>query len=249
MFKATLENITNFRDALTSVSELITEAVFKVKKDGIYMTAADPTMVALVSFKYLSSEFSSYDVDKDEDVSVNLENMLSILKRASPSDKVSFELDKDGNKLNITFSGKSTRRFVLPLINIDDNEAPEMNLEFSATIDIHTSILEDGIGDASIISDTLTLCVENEVFIISSKGDLNKVKLEIDKKSEGLLDLKSDGNSRSNFSLEYFKKIIKSSKLSDVVKIEMGSDYPARITFRQKDRFEINYVLAPRVED
>ncbi len=249
MFKATLNNVTLFRDALTAVSELIIEGIFKANKDGLYMKAVDPTMVALVDFKFLATQFEKYEVDSEQEISVNLETFLSVLKRASSSDKVTFELDSDAKKLTITFAGKSTRKFVQPLISIDDAESPEMKLDFPCVMDVQTSVLEDGIGDASIISDTLALSADAKKFEISSKGDLNQVQLEIEKGSRALLDLSAKEACSSKFSLDYFKKIIKGAKLSDVVKIEMGKDYPVRLTFRQKDALEISYVLAPRVED
>lgn len=249
MFKAELSNITSFRDTLTAVSEFVTEGVFNVKKDGIYMVSADPTMVVLVSFTFLATEFEKYELDASEDISINIDNLLSVLKRASATDKVLFELDKDANKFMVTFAGKSTRKFVQPLISIEDSEPPEMKLEFSCSVDLQTSILEDGIGDASIVSDTLTLTADEKKFTMSSKGDLNQMQLEIEKGSDSLFELTSKEECRSNFSLDYFKKIMKAGKLADVVKIEMGADFPAKITFRQKDRLELNYVLAPRVED
>lgn len=249
MFKAVLDDVTPFRDALTAVSEFITEASFKAKKDGIYMTAVDPTMVVLVNLKFLATNFGKYEVDSEQEISVNMESLLSVLKRASSSDKVTLELDKDGKKLEITFVGKSTRKFVQPLINIEDSESPEMNLDFATVVDLQTSILEDGIGDASIVSDTLVLSADEKKFSMSSKGDLNEVQLDIEKGNKAILDLTSKGSSSSKFSLDYFKKIVKGGKLADVVKIEIGKDYPSRLTFRQKDSLELSYVLAPRVED
>ncbi|NOQ55460.1 MAG: proliferating cell nuclear antigen (pcna) [Nanohaloarchaea archaeon] len=249
MFKATLDDVILFRDSLTAVSEFITEGIFKAKKDGIYMSAVDPTMVVLVDFKFLATQFASYEIDTEQEISVNMESFLSILKRASASDKVTLALDNDAKKLEITFVGRSTRRFVQPLIVIDEAETPEMNLDFSGHVDIQTSILEDGIGDASIVSDTIVVEAEKNKFIISSKGDLNQVRLEIEKGNGGLLDFSVKEPCASKFSLDYFKKIIKAGKLADVVHIEFGKDYPSRLTFRQKDALELNYVLAPRVED
>ncbi len=249
MFNATLDNVVLFRDALTAVSEFITEGIFKAKKDGIYMSAVDPTMVVLVDFKFLATQFAKYEVDTEQEISVNMESFLSILKRASASDKVTLALDKDAKKLEITFVGSAIRKFVQPLIVIEEAETPEMNLDFPAHVDIQTSILEDGIGDASIVSDTIVVEADENMFAISSKGDLNKVRLEIEKGNKALLDLSVKESCASKFSLDYFKKIIKAGKLADVVEINFGKDYPAKLTFRQKDALELNYVLAPRVED
>ena len=249
MFKAVLNDITLFRDALTNVSEFITEGTFKIDKDGISLNATDPTMVVLVRFKYLSTQFDEYKTGEDEKISLNIDNLLSTLKRAKAADKTTFELDKENNKFQITFSGAATRKFVIPLIDLEETEPPEMNLEFGATIDISSSVLEDGIGDASIVTDTITLGAEAKEFSISATGDFNNMQLRLEKGAEGLISIKADSSVSSKYSLDYLKKIIKAGKISNSAKLEMGNDYPIRITFRQVDKLELSYILAPRVED
>ena len=127
MFKATLENIELFRTALSCITELVSEGVFKAEKDGIYLTVADPTMVTLIDFKYLATEFKEYNVKNTVEIPINLDNLLSFLKRAKADDIVTMELEKDSNKLQISLKGNSTRNFTLPLIEIDDSTKEQVN--------------------------------------------------------------------------------------------------------------------------
>ncbi len=75
------------------------------------------------------------------------------------------------------------------------------------------------------------------------------MELKLEKGQGGLINLESKKDTSSKFSLDYMKKIIKGGKLSDVVELHLGKDYPIRVVFRQKDKLELSYVLAPRVED
>jgi proliferating cell nuclear antigen len=249
MFKATLENIELFRSALSCISELVSEGVFKAEKDGIYLTVADPTMVTLIDFKYLSTEFKIYDLKDPVEIPVNIDNFLSFLKRARSGDVVDFELDNESNKLNITLKGNSTRNFTLPLIEIDNSTTPSMNLNFGANIDIKTSVIEDGIGDADIITDTINFEANKDEFKISSKGDISSTELILSKGSDDLINIEVEEPSKSRFSLDYLKKIIKASKISNVATVRISNDYPLQILFKKTDKVQISYVLAPRVED
>ncbi len=249
MFKATLENIELFRTALGCITELVSEGVFKAEKDGIYLTVADPTMVTLLDFKFLSTEFKEYKVSGSVDIPLNFDNLLSFLKRAKVDDEVSLELEKDSNKFQISLKGNSTRNFTLPLIEIDDSNTPSMNLNFGADIDIKTTVLDDGIGDADIITDTIILSADKDKFMISAAGDISKTELVIKKDNEDIIKMDVKEPARSKFSLDYLKKIIKASKISNSATVRIGNDYPLQIIFRQLDKVQLSYILAPRVED
>lgn len=250
MFKATFKDFVLFRDSLQAISELIREGVFDLKKEGIFFKATDPTMVTLVDFKYLVTNFENYDLKQDTEIGINLDMLLSILKRAKANDKVLFQIEEGENKLDIIMEGNSKREFHIPLIDIDKGDVPNMNLDFEATIEIKTGVFSEGIADASVITDTLKLRAEKEgKFIIEAKGTLSSSKLELDKKSKDLIGIKVNETVESKFTLEYLKKIDKASKLTNSLKIQLGQDYPAEFIYSIKDSFELSYILAPRAED
>src|SRR3989339_462352 len=98
------------KESIAIISDLVNEARFKVSQDAIQLVAMDPANVALVVFKLLSSAFTEYDVKKETELAVNLNNMKQILRRAKPNDMLSLEMGED-NKLKITLKGASTRTF------------------------------------------------------------------------------------------------------------------------------------------
>lgn len=248
-FKAVLDNISVLRDSITAVAELISEGTFVAKAPGISFTATDPTMVALVSLEMKPSVFKEYKVDSDTEISVNLGGVLSVIKRAGAKDVVALEVQKGSNKMEITLSGQSTRKFTVPLLDIEKGELPEMKLDFPATIEIKTSTFSDGIADASIVGDTVIMSAKDGTFNMAADGDTSNMNMHIDKNSEGVVAIKAISEARSKFSLDYLKKIEKASKLSDTVKLYLGKDYPLKAVFKSPDKVEITYILAPRVED
>ncbi|MBT5924845.1 DNA polymerase sliding clamp, partial [Candidatus Woesearchaeota archaeon] len=89
-----------FKDSISIVSELVTEATFKVGKNGLKLVAMDPANVAMVNFELFSSCFTEYNVEKEEEIAINLANLKQILRRAKSDDILTLETTED-NKLKI----------------------------------------------------------------------------------------------------------------------------------------------------
>lgn len=248
-FKAVLDNVGILRDSFTAVGELISEGNFVAKPAGISFMATDPTMVALVQLELKPAVFKEYHVESETEISVNLDSILSVLRRAGAKDAVTLEVEKGANKLNITLTGQSTRKFTIPLLDIEKGEIPEMNLDFPAVVEMSSSIFSDGIADASIVGDTMVLSAKDGVFNMASDGDTSNMSLHLDKSSEGVVAIKAISEAHSKFSLDYLKKIEKATKISESVKLHLGKDYPLKVIFRAPDKVELTYILAPRVED
>ncbi len=247
--KAVLKDVSLFKDCLTSISELITEGTLEAKKDGIYLVAADPTMVSLVDFKFLSSNFDKYEIDAPTSIPINILNLVNVLKRASTGDTVTLEVGDEDTSMNITIKSNATRKFTIPLIDTATDQSLEMNLEFLATVELEGDVLKNGIDDADIASETVTLEATKEEFRMTAKGDLSSVELILRKGDPGLLKIEAKEPAKSKFSIDYLKKIMKGGKISPTARIELGNDYPVRITFTRVDEAQLAYVLAPRVEE
>jgi proliferating cell nuclear antigen len=80
---------------------------------------------------------------------------------------------------------------------------------------------------------------------MEAKGDIDSLKLKIP--SSELLGMKP-GEARSLFSLDYLLDMSKSISKAAEVNLEMGIDYPLRASFKLGQSVEINYLLAPRIE-
>ena len=246
---AVMSDVTLFRDALIAINELVSEGNFRAKPDGIYLAATDPTMVALVDFKFLASAFDEYKVSEPEEIGINIASLLAVLRRAKSNEKVTLEFTKGANRLLVTIKGASIRKFTIPVLDIEKGEVPEMKLDFPTSIEAKTSVLADGIEDASIVTDTVILGASAKEFTMQAEGDMSKVEINLEKGSPDLLSIEAKDAVTSKFSLEYLKKIVKAGKISDTVKLNLGKDYPMKAIFKQVDKMQISYILAPRVED
>ena len=243
--KLTLAEPKYLKESIAIISELVTEGRFKINKDSIELIAMDPANVAMVIFKLLSSSFSEYEVDKDIEISINLSNLKSILRRTKPTDIITLEME--GNRLKIQIEGISTRSFLLPLIDIEEKQQKIPELNFPVDIKTSSEILNDAIEDVDVVSDSVSFEINKNRFIISAEGDLSQAKIEMKEGQE--TKIKAKDNVKARYSIEYLKKMIGGSKLADNVEIYFNKDYPLRLDYKTLDKIQLSFILAPRVEN
>jgi len=245
MFSAVLDDLAILKDSMTSIAELLDETDIVIRQDGIKMISSDRAVVVVVDFFLAREAFKEYNYSTDMRVGVNLLNLLKILKRAGPNDIMSISIDK---KIELKFTGSSSRVFTLPIIDVSKEELPPIDkLEFVSTFDIRSDVFSDGIDDADLISDTLVFMIAGNKLFVNADSDQSSVELELG--DSAMRNFKSSDNSRGRYSIEYLKKIVKSKKISEYVNISYSTDYPMRVIFSIPNKTRLCFILAPRIEE
>ena len=231
------------REPVLILSELVNEARFKIDKDKIEVVAMDPASVAMVVFNLLSSSFLEYSLDKKEEICINLDSFKQVLRRAKPNDSLILEL-KD-NRLNITLKGDSTRKFSLSLINIEEEEQKIPDLKFSGKVEISNNLFNEAIEDMDVVAESVGFFLENNKFGLNATGNLNAADVIFSQDNN--VKINCDTKIKARYSLEYLKKMIKGSKLSDVVTLNFSNDYPLKTEYKILNKLSLVTILAPRV--
>ncbi len=245
--KLTLSESRYLKDSISIISELVNEATFKIKPEGIEMIAMDPANVAMVNFKLLSSCFSEYQLDKATSISINLNNLKQILRRAKPNDILTLSLGE--GKLDITLKSDTTRKFSLPLIDIDEKEKKVPELKFPIKIKTSAAILSDAIEDVGIVAESVAFGASASKMNVIAEGDLSRAEIDIVPDDKTRIDSSNKEEVKSKYSVEYLKKMIAGSKIADDVTIQFDKNYPLQIEFKSVDKVLLNFILAPRVDN
>jgi proliferating cell nuclear antigen len=246
--KLTLAEPRYLKESITIISDLVNEARFKVNKEAIELVAMDPANVAMVIFKLLASSFTEYDIKKDVEIAINLSNLKQIMRRAKPNDMLTLELDPD-NKLKIQLKSDNLRTFNLPIIELDEKEQKVPDLKFPVTIKLPSTVLNDAIEDVDVVAESVTFIAEPKKFIVSAEGDLSQAKIEVKESENVKIKLDSENKIKAKYSVEYLKKMICGSKISDEVYIYFNNDYPLKLEYKTVDKVLLSFILAPRVEN
>jgi proliferating cell nuclear antigen len=249
MFKAVTKDSRLLRDSIDTISQLIDDGLFKLKKDGIELMASDRAMVSFVDFKLKASYFDEYECDKDRTIGVNLLNFLTVLKRVNSNDKLTLDLNEKENKLEVALEGDSKRRFAIPLIEISREDMPQIDqLKFGASAEVRADIFEQGINDADIVADSVVIELTPDNLKMSAEGNSSRTELNLEKGNEALFDLNASERINSRYSLEYLKKMIKGSRLAEKARIMLGKDFPLKLEFKGENA-SLAMILAPRVAE
>ena len=242
--KLTLAEPKYLKDSISIISELVNETRIKVSSEGIELIAMDPANVAMVVFKLFHSAFTEYQVEKPVDIAINLTNFKQILRRANPTDVLTLEMAD--NKLKMQLKSSSTRTFYLPIIDIEEKEQKVPELKFPVSITTSSSVLNEAIGDADTVAESVNFMAEPGIFGLKAEGDLNTAAIEI--KADDTTKIEATEKVSSKYSVEYLKKMIEGSKLADSVSIQFNKDYPLKLTYATVDKVMLSFILAPRVD-
>jgi proliferating cell nuclear antigen len=243
--KLTLADTRLLKDSVSIIADIVTEVRFKVTKNGLELIAMDPANVAMVIYKLLSSSFVEYDVKAERVLAINLNDLKQVLKRVKPNDTLT--LENPEGKLKVTLKGASKREFLLPLIDVEEKEQKIPSLKFSVTVKTDASVINDAIEDVDIIGESVAFVAAPKAFRISSSSDLSKADVEILADEKTSIEAKEE--TKSKYSIEYLKKMIQGAKLCDKVTVQFSKDYPLQLDYTVKDKLQLMFILAPRVDN
>jgi len=245
--KLTLAEPKYLKESISVISELVNEARFKITPDAVELVAMDPANVAMVIFKLLSSAFVEYDVKKETEISINLDNLKMIMRRVTPKDMVTLELAE--SKLKIMLKGNVKRTFDIPILELEEKDQKVPELKFPVTITMNAAMLEQAIDDADLVAESVVFNADALNFNVAAEGDLSKALIEMKKDDNMKIKASSKDKIRARYSIEYLKKIIRGGKLSENTSVMFNTDYPLKIEYKVVDKLLLAFILAPRVEN
>ncbi|RLF48162.1 MAG: proliferating cell nuclear antigen (pcna) [Thermoplasmata archaeon] len=225
---------------------LVDEAKFRLTGDGIYGRTVDPAHVGMIDFKLNKEAFDEYNCQEETEIGVDLDKLKSTLKIAASEDLVNLEYNKDEGRLVVTIGNLKRKLALLDTTEMADTKIPSLDLP--AEIVVPTVELWQAIRAAEAISDHITLIADKDGFQMIAEGDTDVVELKLSK--EQLYSLKCEERVRSMFPLDYLSDMIKVARgKSDEITINLGNDYPVRLSFEMAGGYiKIVYLLAPRIE-
>lgn len=241
-FKAVMPQ-KNLRSLLTVLTETVDEAGLVVSPTGIKIGCIDPSSVLMTNVSIPAEAWEYYESESGE-IGLDLGRLLEMISSGEASDSVSLEL---GDKLLIRVGKLEWSMSLLDPISI--RPVPKIpDLDLPAMVSLAGQQFRKMVIASEKVADHIRLSMEDETFIMGSKGDIEKVSMKLE--PTDLFDIKY-GCANSLFMISYMKSISKAAKDVPAMRIEFGQDYPVRISFVLK--FEtseclISYLLAPRIE-
>ena len=97
------------------------------------------------------------------------------------------------------------------------------------------------------VSESVIFTAEGNELKVSAVGDLSKADIAIP--SDDDTKIIADDKVKSKFSIEYLKKMIQGSKLSDKVILQFGEDYPLKLEYKVLNKVQLAFILGKYMMD
>lgn len=242
-----IEKAETFKKCIDAIAVLIDEANFVLENGTLTLKATDPSQISMIDFTMGKKAFKKFSVKEKMKLGIDLTYLKQILSRTKPGDELEIKLDDNNNSLSLLFKGKSSRKFVMPLLDITSNEIPNPKIEFDVELTLRASVLQDALKDASLTSTHVSLGADSKSFFVKANSSKGTVYNETLKNDETLKELNIKQEAHSMFPLEYLADMLKAAPSDSDVKLFIKTNAPVKIAYALGDA-EIIYFLAPRIE-
>ncbi len=243
MFKAKVKSEV-LKGIIDVTSPLVNEVKLNINSKGISLRAVDPAHVAMIDLNINNKAFEEYKAD-DIELGIDMDKLSGIMRLSTAGDVISLDYDETANRLIVTIGNLVRKMSLIDTAGMPDPKMPNLNLP--AKVIIKASEINRGVKASEAVSDHLAIKVNKDNFELFAEGDTDTVNLKLPK--DLLVELKSDNNYKSLFSIDYFSNMIKPVKGEDNVTIHLGNDNPIKLEFDIADKKgHVKYLLAPRIE-
>lgn len=242
MFKASI-NAGRLKEAIGGVTRLVDEGKFNIDSDGVSLKAVDPADAAMVILQIDLDAFEEYSADTETEIGIDLERLEDILGVMSSSSTVSMEL-KDGI-MELRSDGLDYR-MTLPDPSSIRKEPKIPNLDLTSEVVIEGKEFRRAVNAAQKVSDHIVMKAEKDLFVLEASGDSDSLTFEMGR--DDLVDIESEEDSRSLFSLDYLDDMSRAISKAPEASLKMGTDLPIIIDFTLGEGVNMKYLLAPRIE-
>ncbi|MGQ4894154.1 MAG: proliferating cell nuclear antigen (pcna) [Candidatus Njordarchaeia archaeon] len=253
------------KEIIIAISNIVDEGNFYAREAGLEFMAMDESRVAMVILNMPATLFQKYDFkppDGKETIvmGINFSELKKIIQRAKSKDSVIFSLKKERDRFffTVTFyrgtleERSLQRSFALPLIEIPEEKIPIKELQYDVSIEFApASALGEIISDASVIGEDLRIITnaskkELKFVVESDTGGFYEYLAPLDRE-ETIVEFNVKNDAESLYSIDFLKKFMRASRVSEMVRLEYSKNMPLKLTFMIGGGVELSYLLAPRI--
>lgn len=229
---------------LRGAAKVIRESTLKVEPEGLRLRAMDPSRVVMIDLFIPADSFSEYE-GRGERLTVNLEELSKLLRRAAEDEELVLEAKRGG--IELTLRGRITRRIRVPLLNIEVEELGELRIPFKADAAMPAEVFAETLKLLEPMGDVFGLMTDEDKLTIFNESELGRYFVELTTEAGGgLLSLEAEGEQRSIYSMEYVANFVYPAESAEQVRLQFSTDMPCKITFELPRGAQFAVYVAPR---
>ncbi|MEM0075106.1 MAG: proliferating cell nuclear antigen (pcna) [Nitrososphaerota archaeon] len=248
MLEVVSDSAEEWKTVAQAISTLIEEATFVATPEGLNLRAMDPSHIALIDLRWPNTAFDKYSCDQNYTLTVRVDDLLKVLKRADSKDRVELKLNED-NTLELTLRNGYERNFTIHLVEAQYSQTPLPKVTFNITARLKSTIVRQILEDIKTISDHVAIKAEQGKLTLSGKSESGKVSVVVSKDNPELEELNVKDPGEATYSIDYLSNFSKSMGAADSLALSFSSKMPIKLEFPLgKKGGNVQFYLAPRVD-
>jgi len=234
---------TMLKEAVNTISEIVEDATFSIDQDGLFFRGMDPSHVCLVDLRSSNADYEKWQVNQPGNFALRIKDFAKILKSLKAKESLSLGFDEYLLRIKTPSMSMNLKTF-----ETSATDCPLPKLSYNSMMSITGSELTRILKQISNVSEYVTIQTYNNRVVFSGKGDQGDVKIELEKGMMDLMELNVKEESNTTYSLEYLLAFIKHTN-RHVITLDFSTRMPLRLNAHLDHATQIDYYLAPRVEN
>ena len=248
MLDAKISNVSEWKAIVSGIGSIVEEAMFIISKDGISFRGMDPAHVSLLDVTFPKESFTFFE-SKDTFFAINIIDFRAILNSCSNDDTLEFSIS-GAHKMKIISRGTMHMEFNLKLLDRTQSNTPIPKIKSTVLAVITPAVFAQVITNLNILSEYISIKSKHNKILFKAISDSGDGTITLNKDSDELVKLEVTEDAETTYSLEYLSKIIRDiGKASESISLEYSNLNPMHMTFAMPSKINIEYYLAPRVEN
>ena len=239
-----------FKKIIGAIRELSDEVEFFCTEDTMEIQAMDGSHICMIDMVLKKSAFSTYEIDQDISIGVNLTNLNTLLKMSKKNDSIAFKYPKDTDALELKIAGsKKKLDFNLKLMEIEQERLETMEFPYDRIVTLDSSEFEKLIKNATSIGDSCEISITENSMIFKITGDTGSGTLSTE---DVVIDefVVEDFPKLFKFNSNHLKNIAKASKLTDKVTLKITENAPLCCNYDLgEDIGRVRFYIAPMADE
>jgi len=253
-----LKNGEVFAKIIAAISELVTDANFDCREQGMSLQAMDSSHVSLVSMLLRAEGFEPWKCEQECQLGLKMEYLTKLLKCMHAKDSLEFSYKDNGEELDFVFKSQNEERvshFSIKLMELDTEHLGIPETDYKTTVKMPSADFMRICRDLASFGDTLTIQVTKEEISFAATGEMGSGTMSLrnctatdeEEAQATLIDCKEDITQA--FALRYLQNFTKATPLSKVVSLSLTHDVPLLVEYKIDELGHIRYYLAPKIDE
>ena len=250
-----------FSEIFAHIKNLNPTVTIHFMDDYFFIKDIDVNHVALYEIKLSKEWFDEYIVEDNDQTTISIvsEFIHKVMNIRDTEQTITWECNENSDKLDINFTSNNSdnkmcfdKFFELPIMDIDKDTLEIPDIDYDADMIIPTSVFATIMSQLEVFDESVEFeCSEEKIILtaIGMEGNKMTTQIPVDSLNEYSIIQELEEPIKLKYSLAYIHKFTNFHKISNVLSINIGREYPIQFKYDINENSYARFFLAPKIDD